>query len=176
MDKTALRKHLLKKRHLLENRGEKQQKITEYLNNFLTELSPKIIGIYSAINGEVELKLPINQFHLSMPTTKNNELIFKKWYPGDPLITGRFGILQPPEHNETIMPDTLIVPCLGMDNLGYRLGYGRGYYDRFLSKNPDIFTIGVIFSDQLVEKIPIEPYDIPLRAICDENGVRVAGR
>lgn len=60
---------------------------------------------------------------------------------------------------------TSLVPAVMFDRQGFRLGYGGGYYDRFLSKNPHIWTVGVGFKEQQIESLPREPHDIPLRCL-----------
>jgi 5-formyltetrahydrofolate cyclo-ligase len=80
-----------------------------------------------------------------------------------------FGLREPiPEKCDPIDPaeiDTMLVPGLAFDASGYRLGYGKGHYDRFL-KSITAATIGIGFHEQLLGQIPVEEHDIPLSAIC----------
>ena len=72
------------------------------------------------------------------------------------------------------MPDVVLVPCLAFDQRGFRLGYGKGFYDRYLGKylkkNKNIETIGIGFSFQKYKKIPTDKYDIRLNKIYTEKG------
>jgi 5-formyltetrahydrofolate cyclo-ligase len=99
------------------------------------------------------------------------------WHRYDPLThtlqPGAFGILEPaadwPQLVASIV-DLILVPCVGGDRAGYRLGYGGGFYDRLLA-DPNwarIPTIGITFSPMLVEGLPIDPWDRPLDRICTE--------
>jgi 5-formyltetrahydrofolate cyclo-ligase len=62
--------------------------------------------------------------------------------------------------------DCILVPALGFDRKMYRLGYGKGYYDRLLSMSKDIWTVGVGFKEQLCEELlPIDPWDVPVKEL-----------
>ena len=70
-----------------------------------------------------------------------------------------------------ITPDLIVVPLLAFDKSKNRLGYGKGYYDKFLSKNKDILTIGVAFSFQKSKKIKTSKLDIKMNNILTEKGI-----
>ncbi len=96
---------------------------------------------------------------------------FYKWTFLDPLSLNQYGI---PEPNKTfkIYPDILLVPLVAFDSRLYRLGYGGGYYDRYiekLSKKKKILTIGLGYSFQKVNKIPNNKYDKKLDIIITEK-------
>ena len=88
--------------------------------------------------------------------------------PGD-LTRGRFGIMEPqeacPEHTDA---DVILVPAIGVTRYGHRLGYGRGYYDRYLSGSCAVF-IALAYSFQVVDTIPHDTHDIPVHWIVTEN-------
>lgn len=65
--------------------------------------------------------------------------------------------------------DLLIVPGIGFDKRGFRIGFGGGYYDRFLANFPNK-TVSICYSKQLIDKFPNEPYDMPVQTILTENG------
>ncbi len=67
--------------------------------------------------------------------------------------------------------DTIILPMLGFDRMGGRIGYGAGYYDRFLSKNRELRKIGVAFACQEVGSLPVDENDIPMDYIITEDGI-----
>jgi 5-formyltetrahydrofolate cyclo-ligase len=94
------------------------------------------------------------------------------------LVRGAYGILEPSAEVEVFSPleiDMVLVPALAFDRSGYRLGYGGGYYDRFLPRcRPDALTAGVGFDWQVLDSVPHEPHDIPLKALITPSGWRVA--
>jgi 5-formyltetrahydrofolate cyclo-ligase len=92
------------------------------------------------------------------------------------LRDGFYGIKEPME--EYVRPtsseqlDLIIVPAVAYDRRGYRIGYGGGYYDRFLSSlDKDIVTIGIAFDIQIVGEVPVQPFDIPVDMVITESGI-----
>ncbi len=90
------------------------------------------------------------------------------------LVPSTFGVPEPigseiPVAHGDI--DTIILPMLGFDREGRRIGYGAGYYDRFLEKNRDLRKIGIAFACQEMEKLPVDVNDIPMDCIITENGI-----
>ncbi|WOF16116.1 5-formyltetrahydrofolate cyclo-ligase [Methanoplanus sp. FWC-SCC4] len=92
----------------------------------------------------------------------------------DVLVPSTFGVPEP-IGNEIPVPegavDIILLPMLGFDRNGGRLGYGAGYYDRFLEKNPEIKKIGIAFACQEAEKIPLEDNDVLMDIIITEDGI-----
>ncbi len=95
--------------------------------------------------------------------------------PGD-LVPGVFGIPEPDVRRCPVWeatPDLLVLPAVGLDRQGVRLGYGGGYYDRYLSR-PERRTcprIGLAFGVQIVENLPCDPWDIRVDALLDEEAL-----
>lgn len=91
----------------------------------------------------------------------------------DELEIGFYNILTPKkDYIRLIKPeeiDLILVPGLAFDRRGYRVGYGGGYYDRFLEKYPNITTIGICFDLQIIEELPKEDFDIPVDFIITEK-------
>ena len=87
----------------------------------------------------------------------------------------KYGILEPILTNNQVNPDVILIPLLVYDDNKNRLGYGKGYYDKFLSyflkKNKDILTFGIAFSFQKYKKIPATTNDIKLDYILNEKGI-----
>lgn len=103
-------------------------------------------------------------------------LDLRVWEQGASLYEAGFGTLAPSELAPRAEPDIVLMPLLGFDAQGTRLGYGGGYYDRTLAgmrKKPRL--IGLAFAAQELDAIPREAHDIPLDAIVTENGVRHFG-
>ena len=100
-------------------------------------------------------------------------LEWRLWEEGAPLYPAGFGALAPSELAPRIRPDVMLVPLLGFDRRGTRLGYGGGYYDRSVAamdRKPKL--VGLAFSVQEVEEIPREDHDVSLDAVVTEAGVR----
>ena len=90
------------------------------------------------------------------------------------LVPSTFGVPEPigneiPATGENV--DTIILPMLGFDRTGGRMGYGAGYYDRFLAKNKNIQKIGIAFACQEYDNLPVDENDIPMDYIITEEGV-----
>jgi len=94
------------------------------------------------------------------------------------LERGAFGVLEPVE-GEPLPPerlDAVVVPALAYDRRGFRLGQGKGYYDRFLKRlREDALTVGFIPSALLLDRLPTDPWDVPVRRIVTEAGVLELG-
>ena len=104
-------------------------------------------------------------------------LELRLWEQGAPLYEAGFGTLAPADSAPRVEPDVILMPLLGFDRHGTRLGYGGGYYDRTLaplSKRPRL--VGFAFAAQELDLIPREAHDVPLDAIVTEAGVRHFGR
>jgi len=90
------------------------------------------------------------------------------------LVPSTFGVPEPIGSEIPVDPkdiSTIVLPMLGFDRSGGRIGYGAGYYDRFLSKNPDLRKIGIAFACQEVESLPVDENDIRMDTIITEDGI-----
>jgi 5-formyltetrahydrofolate cyclo-ligase len=165
---------------------EKSKRVKERLFTLRKFLNSRKVTFYVSkkIDGEVDTEQMIrDSIHMMkrvlVPITNkpSRRLIFSELKDYDKeLESGVFGIPEPKEKYRRIVPpedtDLVIVPGIVFDLRGYRLGYGFGYYDRFLSMlNPDTPTIGLAFEFQVVEAIPNEEHDIPVHLIITEEKV-----
>ena len=107
-------------------------------------------------------------------TDKNNKIKFFSWKKNDVLFVNKFGMLEP-RKTQVKVPDIMLVPVLAFDKNKYRLGYGKGFYDRYLQKYlrqfKNILTVGVAFSFQRNHKLPINYNDVKLNFIITEKGI-----
>ena len=140
-----------------------------------------IIALYYPSNFELnvlkvlDLKYFIDQMILLPVAEKNNSMNFYQWKKNGVLTVNEFGILEPIKA-EAKIPDVILVPLLAFDKDKFRLGYGKGYYDRYLNKyikqyKKDIMTVGVAFSFQKHNKLPINKNDVKLDFIITEKGI-----
>jgi len=116
-----------------------------------------------------------NKLKIFLPVLKeNNAMHFYEWNKNDILKINRFGMLEPALLTSHTVPDIMLVPLLAFDNQNNRLGYGGGFYDRYLNKYlksyNNILTVGIAFSFQKYHKIPISKNDVKLNYILTEKG------
>ena len=81
------------------------------------------------------------------------------------LEVGPYGMLQPTNDADLIVPDVLFIPLLGFTARGDRLGQGGGHYDRWLAEHPGRITVGLAWDAQLCDELPVEPHDMMLDAV-----------
>jgi 5-formyltetrahydrofolate cyclo-ligase len=156
-----------------------QPLITGLLADRFPELRSGIAGFYWPIRGEIGLHHLIRELieagagaALPVVIEKGQPLEFRAWRPGAPLERGVWNIPVPAER-QVVSPTALLVPLVGFDGQGYRLGYGGGYYDRTLAGiRPRPLAIGIGYEFQRLASIHPQPHDIALDAIVTEAGVR----
>ncbi len=180
--KKILRKKLLvvRKKKYLEISHEQISNIFKLLNK---EYKNKvIIGGYAPVNYEYDCLKILNfletkNFVTCLPKIKNDfQMDFFKYSSKDPLNVNKFGIPEPFNTNNKILPDLIFVPLLGYDNKLNRLGYGGGFYDRYfekISKIKQVIKIGLAFSFQEIKKLPINKFDKKLDRIITEKKVLI---
>jgi 5-formyltetrahydrofolate cyclo-ligase len=99
-------------------------------------------------------------------------LEFRRWTAGDVLRSGAYGIEVPMPDADRVHPDVVLVPMLAFNRRGYRLGYGGGYYDRTIAalrETKTVLTVGVAFSGQVRDDLPVGPHDVHLDWIVTES-------
>lgn len=132
------------------------------------------LAVYWPLAGEPDLRPAYAELadagvRLALPVVlaRDTALGFAEWVPDEPTVADSLGVAVPAELRMVDRPDALLVPCLGFDARGYRLGYGGGFYDRTLAAEPRPRTLGIAYSCQLAE-FEIGEYDIPLDEIMTE--------
>jgi 5-formyltetrahydrofolate cyclo-ligase len=116
---------------------------------------------------------------LPIVVAKNTPLVFRKWAPAEPLVSGLWGIQIPPDTVPEVQPDVLLVPLLAFDRKGYRLGYGGGFYDRTLEKLraiKKVTAIGIAYAGQEVSAVLRDENDQQLDWIMTDREVIACGR
>lgn len=135
------------------------------------------ILVYSPIRNEIDMNILFDNIKEDgkstlFPRCFGDEMRFAE-ISSESLCRGSFGILEPPTESDYVSyftsTDVCILPCLAVDRNGYRLGYGGGFYDRFLVDFPGI-KIAAVYSDFVVDKIFFESFDIPADIIVTEEG------
>ncbi len=136
------------------------------------------IALYKPIGGEVRTDaiafgLFDLGFQLCLPRLGGRPsdphfMDFGAWTPDDMLVPGPTRILQPDYEAETLIPDVVFTPLLGFDRGLNRLGQGAGHYDRALETLPDALKIGLAWSVEMVDRMPVELWDSPLALVVTE--------
>lgn len=173
MKKEFLRKKYKEKRDNIKNKVTKDNLIYQKVINNKDILSSKTLLIYISINNEVDTIKIINYFlntkNIAVPKIIDNDMFFCYVTNLNELISGKYNIPEPT--NENIVTDfdnaICIVPGICYDKKNYRVGYGKGYYDRFLSKNK-IKTIGLCYKECMIEKIDNDKYDYKIDEVITE--------
>lgn len=174
MNKQSLRKIALEKRTKIDANGAAEN----FAHNFLTNVKLKqnsIIASYIPIRNELDTRflcaaLQDAGHHICLPRIAAAEMNFHSYKIGDELALNKFGIAEPLASAQKIEPNVILVPMLAFDGSKNRLGYGGGYYDRYLH-NSAALKIGVAFSAQQVEHIATEPHDIKMDMIITESKI-----
>jgi 5-formyltetrahydrofolate cyclo-ligase len=160
-----------------------QEAVSGTLRRLLEQLEPTVLGLYWPIRGEfspgvqpfealwptgVPVALP---FANKLAAPAGGTMVYRRWTPPEP--AGRDPCGLPTADGPAVEPDVLLVPCLGYTETGYRLGYGGGYFDRYLAAHPGVTTVGVAWSASKLEEPPwqAEAHDQRLSLIVTELGV-----
>jgi 5-formyltetrahydrofolate cyclo-ligase len=143
--------------------------------------APEVVSAYWSVQDELATQPLLQRLHdasisLCLPVVARpaSPLVFRRWRPGDPMVSGVHNIPVPGDGAPEAVPSVLVVPLLAYDGAGYRLGYGGGYYDRTLAalrdKGNNVLAIGYAYEAQKVEAVPHDHLDQPLDWVVTEQG------
>jgi 5-formyltetrahydrofolate cyclo-ligase len=177
-------KYQIRKKILLIKKKRFDRNLKIDLDKFVSffkiyRFNNKNVGGYYTSNYEIDDLnildfLEKKNFKVSLPVIKKeNQMNFYKWSKKDPLKINKFGIPEPVS-SKIIYPDILLVPLVAYDSNLNRLGYGGGFYDRYIEKIEKIkkvIKIGLAFSFQKISSIPIDQYDKRLDFIVTEKEI-----
>lgn len=143
---------------------------------------------YWAMDGEIalhswQIRLPRELVYCLPVLHEGTRLRFSPWRPGDPLVTNQFGIPEPDVASSSALePEAMamiVVPLVGFDEHGNRLGMGGGWYDRTLAfrrtQPAPPWLVGVGFSAQRIDAFAPESWDVPVDALCTEHDTLIIG-
>jgi 5-formyltetrahydrofolate cyclo-ligase len=177
--KKFLRKFFVDRRNDYFEEYDKKNNAHTHLKIILENTKPCVVGSYLPFRNEFSTQLlndELNKsnFNLSLPCINKNEssMIFRNYTSDSSLVPNSYGILEPSQNAEEVVPSIIIAPLVAFSLAGYRLGYGGGYYDRYIEKNLDnksLIKIGLGFSFQKYDKLPNENHDQKLDWILTEN-------
>lgn len=186
MNKSEIRQNIVAKRDLLDKNTIEKKSNSIKENLFSTEIYKNAETIFSFISfgSEVGTHTLIKEMlkdgkKVGVPFTypKNRKMTVSEIKDFDKdLEKGFYNILSPREEElKPIDPkdiDLVLVPGLGFDKKGYRVGYGGGYYDTFFEKvRDDVIKIGICFELQIIDSCPIDIYDVPVDYIITESNI-----
>lgn len=167
----------------LAERRRANARITDLLLQAFAMRPGTVVGLYWPFKGEFDPRFVIRQWRaagargaLPVVVHKHAPLEFREWWPGVATCKGVYD-LPVPLDTPLLRPDVLLIPPVGFDAQGYRLGYGGGYYDRTLAAmHPAPLKIGVAFELSRIATIHPQPHDIPMDVIVTEAGIHSPGK
>jgi 5-formyltetrahydrofolate cyclo-ligase len=181
--KDELRAFLLQKRqHLLsQDTQQKNQKIFELLKAFIQSQKINTVGLFASYRHEPDMwplmsYLMKSGYRIGLPKVvdyKSSKMVFERISSINSLTENKLGIKEPTS-GETLFLDPkgiLIVPALAVDRDGHRIGYGKGFYDRYISANTQLQTVAVVFSDFVFDSLLHDKHDQKVQVIVSDQGV-----
>jgi 5,10-methenyltetrahydrofolate synthetase len=149
------------------------------LHDLLQQIEPELLGVYWPVRSEFNAALALQsdksapKLPLALPFTQRvpPRMEYRRWDGAAPRAIDECAI--PASDGEPVVPDTVLVPCVGFTRDGYRLGYGGGFFDRWLALHPHVTTVGIAWSAQQMDaaEFRVEAHDKPLTLIVTEDGV-----
>lgn len=175
-EKQRLRKELLAARKAMppEEKAWRDAAIGRHLLDWLDAHPVKSMGVYWPHAGEPDLtpvypELVARGVTLALPVVVKRDapLVFYAWRPGEALVKDAHGVMAPVGRDRPVEPELLLLPCVGFNEAGYRLGYGGGYYDRTLLVMPTSYALGIAYLVGRNEFMP-NAHDIKMNAVLTD--------
>ena len=177
--KTCIRNEILKKRRSvgIYNFYKSHNIMRQFLNYFAIN-SEDIIGVYWPINYEIDTRPLISylirkKIKICLPIIENKAMSFKLWMPHEKLHHSKLKFYSPSSNSQTITPNIIVTPALAVDQEGNRIGYGKGYYDKYYKNNKSLMYIGYVYKEQILKKLPFDKHDLKLNAIVSDNFLKI---
>jgi len=185
-EKSKLRKELMQKRDAFPSKERQRwdQAIVRSLESFATEHQSQHIFIFYGYKSEPKVQIWAQmdaarslKFYLPI-IDSDGTMQFARWKNGDSMTTNKYGISEPTGKTlsqtevQNLTNLLIVVPALAVDSQGFRLGYGGGYYDRFLAQHENAMAIAVTYSGLCNVTVPRESFDMPVRACITQSGIR----
>ena len=176
LDKKALREKMKALRRAAPDKEARSAAIAENFLRYFHEKAEKTVFLYRSFADEADTfriadALMREGTDVCFPRVEGREMVPVLW-TGQPFLRGRFGIEEPTGPSFTGRIGLCVLPLLAADGQFYRLGYGGGYYDRFLA-GKNIRKAGICYDFQLVGSVPREPHDVPLDAIVTDKRILI---
>lgn len=178
MDKAEVRKQIrdLKRAVPMEEKLRRSELIMRRLEVLPLFTEAKVVLLYWSMADEVQTHAFVNKWYkdkvLLLPCVQGDDLVLRQYTGPECLIAGeQFGIGEPtgPEWTDLDKVELIVVPGVAFDPTSNRMGRGRGFYDRLLKSTPNAMKVGVAYDFQLLDKIPVEPHDVPMDSVITEH-------
>ena len=145
---------------------------------FYLKENTKSIGLYWPMLYELDtrplIKLLLEKkIDLYLPSVSLNKLNFFQWRLNDTLTYNNLKFYEPKQNSVQKKPDLILVPMIAFDKKGYRLGYGKGFYDKFFEKNKNLFYLGYGYEFQEVNYLPSHRFDMRCNTIITDKSIKV---
>lgn len=184
--RAALRRRLLAQREQFAQSpqaGTASASLTCHLREVLAQVEPQCLGLYWPLPGEFNPRVPLGDdnghsfvnggLRLALPFGRRaaREMHYRLWDGRPPSLLDECRI--PASDGPPVVPDVVLVPCLGHTATGYRLGYSGGYFDRWLAAHAHVVSVGVGWSIGAIDDATFarQPHDVALTFIVTEAGV-----
>src|SRR5476649_2178516 len=176
--KADLRKQLLTARRALDatTRAAWDHAIGEQVIAWWKAAQPAALGVYWPLRDEPDLHAAYAELarlgaRLLLPVVveKHAALEFAQWQIGEAMVKDAMGVAVPAQLRMEAYPPALLVPCLGFNRDGYRLGYGGGFYDRTLAREPRPMTVGIAYACMAAD-FGSDAHDVALDRVLTEAG------
>lgn len=179
--KASLRRELLAKRAAIrpEELERRSQRLCEELASLLAAKGCQALASFRSFRGEPLLRGLEQHAAFSFPIyyprvhPEQRSMSFHLWRSGEPFELNRFGIEEPAAHANPLTPDAqtvVLVPALAFDQRGHRLGYGAGFYDRYLAQFPGL-KVGVCLEEFRLDAIPSAEHDEPMDYVVTDAAI-----
>ncbi len=151
--------------------------IMERLKSLILNVNPGSVGLYYPIKGEPDLRnivpfISALSREVYFPVVRGDNLEWGRFDSWERGVIGFRGIWEPSGPHDAV-PELVVVPGLGFDLAGYRVGYGGGYFDRFLGEH-EVFSVGVVYDRCIFPKFEfVEKHDVKVDLVISEK--RMAG-
>jgi 5,10-methenyltetrahydrofolate synthetase len=168
-DRSTLRRSLLAARRDFAATpafGAAEAALRAALGPLLDQLEPGLLGVYWPLAGEFDPGAPAWPRALPHARRAPPSMQYRRWDGTGPTAKDDCGI--PTATGAIAVPDVVLVPCVGFTREGFRLGYGGGYFDRWLAEHPGVTTIGLAWSGAET-RFPVEAHDRPLTLVLTER-------
>ncbi len=177
-ERAGLRARLLALRAALADREVRERALAARVGRWLRTMPVARLGFFWPVRGEPDLAPVIREWlaedaarTAALPVVAGEVLEFAAWTPDAPMRVGAYGIPVPAAVRK-VVPQLLLIPCVGIDDRRYRLGYGGGFYDRTAAAfavRPVL--VGVCFDCGRIASIDPRPHDVRLDLAITESGV-----